>query len=110
MLARAPQDDGELTQAELSSRERPKRARRCVAQEAAAIEMLGQLPLDVVGEPCAVLGDEASGLALDAALLRTLEGGENASKKVSNNSSRGAGERIGRAARRGGVANTELLP
>ena len=108
VVTRAPQEDGELTHSELSSWERPKRARRCVAQKAAAVEMLGQLPLDVVGEPPAVLGDEAASLALNTALTRTFEGRKNASKKASDNAFGGA-RGCGAAGRAGG-ANAKLLP
>lgn len=38
-------------------------------EKAATFEVLGQLPLEVVGEAPAVFGDEALGLLLDAALI-----------------------------------------
>ena len=83
-------------------------------QKAAAVEVLRQLPLDVVGEPPAVLGDEPSRLVLQAALARTFEGREHAPKKVckktSNNPLGRACWRAGRAARRASAANAEFLP
>jgi hypothetical protein len=36
--------------------------------------VLGQLSLEVVGEAPAVVGDEALGLFVDAALMRALDG------------------------------------
>jgi hypothetical protein len=44
--------------------------------------VLGQLSLEVVGEAPAVLGDEALGLLLDAALMRALDGRKNAPKNA----------------------------
>ena len=55
--------------------------------------MLGQLSLEVVGEAPAVLGDEALGLLLDAALIRALDGRKNAPKNAPKNAAVGARRR-----------------
>ncbi len=94
----------------LSLQERPERARRRLAREPAAVEVLGQLPLDVVGEPPAVRGDKAPGLALDAMLTRTFERRGDAREKASNNTLGRARRRIGRAAGSGQAANVEVFP
>jgi hypothetical protein len=47
---------------------------------ATAAQALDQLPLEVVGEASTVLGDEAAGFSLDAALFQTRDGGKNAPK------------------------------
>jgi hypothetical protein len=53
-----------------------------VRGKAATGEVLGQLSLEVVGEAPAVVGDEALGLLLDAALIRALDGRKNAPKNA----------------------------
>jgi len=63
----------EMTGFLAAARERPERARRRVRRKAAAVEVFAQLPLDVVGEACAMLGDETPGLLLGVALLPTLD-------------------------------------
>jgi hypothetical protein len=50
----------------------------CLGPEADLGEVLHQLSLDVVGEAPAVCGNEAPGLTIGAALVRMLDGRENA--------------------------------
>ena len=56
-----------------------------MGRKAAAAEVLGQLPLEVVGDTSAALGDEAPGLLLDAALPPTLQSRRNAPKSAFKN-------------------------
>lgn len=70
-----------------------------VAAVLAAQEVRGQLSLEVVGEAPAVVGDEAPGLLLDAALMRALDGRKNAPKNAAVGARRRAPRhRPGRAA------------
>ena len=70
-----------------------------VRGKAATGEVLGQLSLEVVGEAPAVVGDEALGLLLDAALIRALDGRKNAPKNAAVGARRRAPRhRPGRAA------------
>jgi hypothetical protein len=50
--------------------------------KAAAAEVLGELPLDVVGKASAVCGDESPGLSVGAALIPMVEGRKNASENA----------------------------
>ena len=74
---------GATTSPSAFAREWPERARRRrIGRKAAAVEVLAQLPLDVVGQAGAMSGDEAPGLLLDMALVPALENCKKASQKA----------------------------
>jgi hypothetical protein len=52
--------------------------------------VLGQLSFDVVGQASAMLGDEAPGLSLHAALMRARDGRKNAPKDAPKNAPQNA--------------------
>ena len=65
------------------ARERPEWALRPIRRKTAAAEVPIELPLDVVGDPPTVPGDETPRLLLDAALPRTLDGCQKALEDAS---------------------------